>query len=326
MDDMNRKIIGVDIGGTTIKTGLIDQQGKIIKKWEIATNKTNNKHIIIDDIWESIQQEIVKEKVIEQELLGIGIGSPGFVDEVNGIVYNAFNVGWEKYDLVNQLEKRTRLPVVLGNDANIAALGENWKGAGNQEKNMIMVTLGTGVGSGIIAGGDLLTGENGMAGEIGHMTVDIHGHRCSCGRIGCVETICSATGIVRLANQWILKEPASKLAHVAKEKGTVSAKDIFELAKAGDSGSLQIRQCAAEALGLSIANAATVMNPAKVIIGGGVSRAGADFLTDIQTAFEKYALPGLRSVCEIKLAQLGNDAGIIGAAFLVKQKTQNIAF
>jgi len=322
---MNNRIIGVDIGGTTIKMGLIDLYGNIIKKWEIYTNKSNSNYII-DDIWAAIQHEVMLQQEMEQEILGIGVGSPGFIDEVHGIIYNAFNVGWQKYDLVKQFGKRTKLPVFLGNDANIAALGENWKGAGNQTKNMMMITLGTGVGSGIIAGGNLLTGENGMAGEIGHMTVDIHGHRCSCGRIGCLETICSATGIVRQAKEWGRKESKSKIAQIIKEKGTVSAKEIFELAKAGDSGSLQIRKSTAESLGLSIANAAAVINPVKVIIGGGVSRAGADFLTEIRSAFDKFALPGLSSACEVKLAQLGNDAGIIGAAFLVKQKTQNITF
>lgn len=233
---MNRNIIGVDIGGTTIKIGFIDQQGNIIKKWEIATNKISADDII-KDIWSSIQTELEKELLTEHDFTGIGASSPGFIDEENGMVYEAFNVGWEKYDFFNQFRKHTRVPVFLGNDANMAALGENWKGAGNQAKNMMMITVGTGVGSGVIANGELLTGENGMAGEIGHMTVDIHGHRCSCGRIGCVETICSATGIVRQARHLIREEPESKLAQISKKKGAVTAKDVFELAKTGDSGS-----------------------------------------------------------------------------------------
>jgi len=165
-----------------------------------------------------------------------------------------------------------------------------------------------------------------MAGEIGHITVDIYGYRCSCGRIGCLETIASATGIVHQAKKFIHKDRESNLAIMEKENGAVFAKDVFELAEAGDSDALQIRNYTATCLGLAIANIAAIINPAKVIIGGGVSQAGEGFLSEVKTAFKKYALPGLSSVCALNLAQLGNDAGIIGAAFLVKQKTQNIVF
>ncbi|GAB3795531.1 ROK family glucokinase [Virgibacillus kimchii] len=323
---MPERIIGVDIGGTTIKIGLIDDRGNIIKKWEITTNKTKNSTLIVQEIWESIYQELRRQQIKENEITGIGVGSPGVIDEANGIVYNAFNVGWLKYDLVHQFKKLTTLPVYPANDANIASLGENWKGAGKQVENMLMITLGTGVGGGIITNGQLLTGEAGMAGEIGHMTVDIDGYRCSCGRIGCVETIASAPGIVRQAKECISKEPKSKLAQIEKVRGTISARDVFNLARAGDSNALTIRRHTAESLGLLIANTAAVLNPAKVIIGGGISHAGADFLAEIQTAFKHFSFPGNFSSCELKLAQLGNDAGIIGAAFLVKQKTQNMLF
>ncbi|MFD1850276.1 ROK family glucokinase [Oceanobacillus bengalensis] len=316
MQDM---MIGIDIGGTTVKIGFINHIGEIIEKWEIKTNKTNAGHAIVDDIWNAINHKFTSANIDIKSVLGIGVGAPGFIDSETGIVFEAVNIGWKNFDLAGQLTEKSKLPVFVQNDANIAALGENWQGAGNQAKNIIAVTLGTGVGGGIIVNGSILNGENGMAGEIGHIKVDPNGTPCNCGGVGCLETISSATGITRQGMDAVALNPNSDLALLYKQKGGLSARDIFDLAKSGDKTCVHIVKKTTDVLGLAIANIATVINPSVILIGGGVSKAGDYLITEITTAFEKYAIPNLREMCEIKTARLGNDAGIIGGAFLVKQ-------
>lgn len=323
---MTEVIIGIDIGGTAVKFGIIHNHGEILKKWEIPTNTSEAGKYIVDDIWDSLQKELRTEKVDRSNILGIGVGAPGFIDSETGFVFEAVNIGWKNVDLANQLKEKSGLPVFLENDANVAVLGENWQGAGNQVKNVLAVTLGTGVGGGIISNGSIVDGENGVAGEIGHVTIDPEGLPCNCGRRGCLETIASATGIVRQAMDLIAENPTSKLADFVQAHGTITTKDIFQLAKTGDSLSNRIIKNTADTLGMFIANMGVIVNPSKVLIGGGVSKAGDQLLNEIVTAFEKYALPRAAAVCEIKIAQLGNDAGIIGGAFLVKQRELNVKF
>ncbi|UJL44847.1 ROK family glucokinase [Virgibacillus sp. NKC19-16] len=323
---MNKIIIGVDIGGTTVKIGFINDSGEILNKWEIPTNKSNAGMSIIDDIWQSIRLQLTELNLDTDMILGIGVGAPGFIDGDNGFVYEAVNIGWENFELAKQLKDKSEVPVFVENDANIAVLGENWKGAGNQARNVIAITLGTGVGGGIIANGAILNGENGMAGEIGHTTIDPKGYLCNCGRKGCLETIASATGIARQAMDKVKNNPTSTLADHYRQTGTVSAKDVFDLAKNGDTDCKHIIHDTADTLGLFIANMGTTINPSKVLIGGGVSKAGDQLLREIKNAFHKYALPRVSNICEIKIAQLGNDAGIIGGAFFVKQKLLDITF
>ncbi|WP_373892816.1 ROK family glucokinase [Virgibacillus natechei] len=323
---MDKIMIGVDIGGTTIKIGFINNDGEILNKWEIPTNKSNAGISIIDDIWQSIHRRLTELNLTKDLILGIGVGAPGFIDGDNGFVYEAVNIGWKNFQLANQLKDKSGLPVFVENDANIAVLGENWKGAGNQARNVIAITLGTGVGGGIIANGAILNGENGMAGEIGHTTIDPKGRLCNCGRLGCLETIASATGIARQAMDKLQNNPASTLAAHYGETGTISAKDVFDLAKTGDADCKHIIHETADTLGLFIANMGTTINPSKVLIGGGVSKAGDQLLREIKNAFQKYALPRVSEICEMKIAQLGNDAGIIGGAFFVKQKLLDITF
>ncbi|GAB3051133.1 ROK family glucokinase [Virgibacillus ainsalahensis] len=323
---MSEVMMGIDIGGTTVKIGMINDNGKILKKWEIPTNKSNKGLTIIDDIWESIVDQLEELNVDKSSVLGLGVGAPGFIDGETGHVYEAVNIGWENFDLAELLKKKSGLPVFVENDANIAVLGENWKGAGDQAKNLIAITLGTGVGGGIIANGQILNGENGMAGEIGHITVEADGNLCNCGRRGCLETIVSATGIVRQAMNKIDQNPESMLAKHFQQTGDISSKDVFDLAKQGDTLSNTIIDHNSQTLGRIIANMGTVINPSKVLIGGGVSKAGDQLINGISKAFHRYALKRVSEICEIKAAQLGNDAGIIGGAFLVKQKLQDIKF
>ncbi|RDW21926.1 ROK family glucokinase [Oceanobacillus chungangensis] len=318
---MNEEIlVGIDIGGTAVKLGFINSQGEILKKWEIPTNLANAGNGIIDDIWNSIKAQLDQVDIKNKTILGLGVGAPGFIEAKTGYVYVAVNIGWKDFDLAQKLKEKSGLPVFVENDANLAALGENWLGAGEQADNMIAITLGTGVGGGIIANGKALNGENGMSGEIGHITIDPNGYSCNCGRKGCLETIASATGIVRQAMDYINDNGNSSIAAFYEENGKLTAKDVFDLASEGDEGCEAIVNNTMEILGLTIANMCTIINPSKVLIGGGVSKAGDHLLTKITTAFEKYALPRIQEACEIRIAKLGNDAGIIGGAYLVKQK------
>lgn len=317
---MSKLILGIDIGGTAIKIGLVTEEGEIQHKWEIPTNTEDKGAYIAKEIWDSVQEKIKELSISEDTLLGIGMGAPGFINVDEGIVYQAVNIGWKNLNLANAFKEWTDLPVYVANDANVAALGENWKGAGDQAQNLIAITVGTGVGGGFIANGSLINGENGTGGEIGHVTVDPDGHLCNCGKKGCLETITSATGIVRQAEEVIEENPESSLAKHAKEHGEITAKDIFDLAKQGDALAEKIVEHTSDVLGLAIANVANILNPKKVLIGGGVSKAGDYFIDKIDQAFQKYALPRIRKACEIKEANLGNDAGMIGAAYLVKER------
>ncbi|MGJ9456966.1 ROK family glucokinase [Oceanobacillus sp. CF4.6] len=317
---MTEFLIGIDIGGTSVKIGIIENNGAILKKWEIPTNISNGGMAIVNDIWLSVREKVDSLNLNNTSIIGIGVGAPGFINAETGFVYEAVNIGWKNFDLANQLKEKSGLPVFVENDANIAVLGENWTGAGNQAQNLIAITLGTGVGGGIIANGSILSGENGMAGELGHIHVEENGYACNCGNRGCLETVTSATGIVRQAIEKIEAFPASLLGETYKKNKRITSKDVFELAKNGDSISNSIIKNTADILGRVIANMGVIINPSKVLIGGGVSTAGDQLIDEIRIAFEKHALPRVIEACEIKAAHLGNDAGIIGGAFLVLDK------
>ena len=317
---MDKKIIGIDVGGTNIKIGLLNKNGDILYKWNIPTNKETNGVNIVDDIWRSISSKL-PALLINNQIMGIGVGAPGFVDKKQGLVYEAVNIGWLNYELSKQLNAYSNLPVFIENDANLAALGENWKGAGNRVDNLIVVTLGTGVGSGIIANGSILNGYKGTAGEIGHITVEPDGSTCNCGRVGCLDTIASGTGIVNQAIEQISKSPTSALGVYFLEKGSLTAEDIFYFANMGDAICENVIKRTADALGYILANTATIINPSKILIGGGVSKAGNQLLNLVKKSFQKFSLPRISENCNVELATLGNDAGILGAAYLVLQQT-----
>lgn len=315
---MGKKIIGIDIGGSTVKIGLLNANGDILDKWEITTHKINGGKSIVDDIWNSINNKL-SAKQIQEKTLGIGVGAPGFVNQETGLVYEAVNIGWVNYELGKKMRDISELPVFVENDANLAALGENWKGAGNQERYLIVVTLGTGVGSGIIVNGSILSGHNGTGGEIGHIIVEPEGFDCNCGRVGCLDTVASAEGIVNQALDRIGDNSTSALANYLRNKRKITAKDIFDLAHQGDKLCKEVIDHTSELLGQALANAATLINPSKILIGGGVSKAGEQLLLPVEKVFQRHSLGRIGRSCEIKMASLGNDAGIIGAGFLVKQ-------
>ncbi|MCZ0704061.1 glucokinase [Natronobacillus azotifigens] len=317
---MSKFLLGVDIGGTTVKIGVIQENGDIIEKWEILTNISSGATSIPSDIWTSIEGKLVELNIDNTDIIGIGVGAPGFVQTETGIVAEAVNLGWKDFKLADKLNTLSNLPVYVDNDANIAALGENWKGSGQLADNLIAVTLGTGVGGGIIANGQIVSGTNGTAGEIGHMTVLEDGVLCNCGRRGCLETITSATGIARLAEEKVTSGVVTNLqTKYQNNNNMLTAKDVFDSATEGDEVAIELVLYVTDVLGLAISNIATIINPSKIVIGGGVSKAGEALLSPLRKAFTKYALPRIDQGSSFVIAELGNDAGIIGGAYLVKQ-------
>ena len=283
---------GIDLGGTTVKLAFFTESGEMRTKWEIPTVTENKGERILPDIADAVLGYLEKENIEKSQVLGIGIGVPGPVD-ASGIVPACDNLGWGKTDVAGELSRLTDLPVKAGNDANMAALGECWKGSGCD--NMVLVTLGTGVGGGIIINGKPLVGRNGAAGEIGHMVLNRDETLvCGCGKKGCAEQYCSATGLVRMAKHY------------------ATAKDVFNAAKAGDENAQAVLERYYALLAELIANVCIVLNPEKVVIGGGVSKAGTTLLEGIARHFDKFIYHSSKDV-EFALATLGNDAGAYGA-------------
>ncbi|PZL75555.1 glucokinase [Enterococcus plantarum] len=318
---MDKKLIGIDLGGTTIKFAILTTDGDVQQKWSIETNILDEGRHIVPDIIESINHRISLYEMKQEDFIGIGMGTPGSVDIKKGTVIGAYNLNWTKKQNVKaQIEEATGIPFVLDNDANVAALGERWKGAGENNPDVVFITLGTGVGGGIIAEGNLLHGVNGCAGEIGHVTVDPGGFECTCGKRGCLETVSSATGVVRVARH-MSEEYAgdSQLKQAIDDGQDVSSKDVFDYAQADDPFALMVVDRVCYFLGLAIGNVGNTLNPSSVVIGGGVSAAGEFLRSRVQTYFEEFTFPEVRTSTQVKLAELGNEAGVIGAASLALQ-------
>lgn len=306
---------GVDIGGTTVKMGLFEESGAIIDKWEITTDTSDEGKAILPNIAASIEKKLGEHELDKEDILGIGAGVPAPVT-ADGVVNGSANLGWNYKEVKKELEELTGLRAEIGNDANVAALGEMWKGGGAGEKNMIMVTLGTGVGGGVIIDGKMLVGQNGAGGEIGHLCVNYEEtDKCGCGNRGCLEQYASATGIVRLAK----KKLGQDLRPTCLNKEDVTAKDVFDAVKEGDEIAKEIAVEFGTYLGHALANLAAVTDPAVFVIGGGVSKAGEVLISYIQKPYMERAFFANQNV-RFTLATLGNDAGICGAAKLVIDK------
>ncbi len=300
---------GVDLGGTTTKIAYFDREGTLLHKWEIPTDTGNGGAAILPDIAASLKAFIQENRVDRAELLGIGIGVPGAVDDA-GVVYGCDNIGWGTVAVKDTLSGLTGLPVAVGNDANVAALGESWKGGAKDYRDMILVTLGTGVGGGVVIDRQLRVGAGGGAGEVGHMI--LHGQeteRCSCGRYGCVEQYCSATGIVRMARRML---ETSDLPSCLRETETLTAKAVFDGAQAGDSLAATVTEQFFANVGMFLANVSCVMAPEVILLGGGVSKAGDFLLEGVRKAFARFVYHANKDT-QIGLATLGNDAGVYGA-------------
>lgn len=316
---MNTAIIaGVDLGGTAIKAALFDTTGNMLGKIQVPTPVQEGIDAITSTIHHTVLRLIVESKLENVKLLGIGVGVPGFVDEKAGVILEAVNLHCKNVPLRDNLQKLANVPVSIGNDANNAALGEMWQGAGKGAKDLVAITLGTGVGGGVIVNGQVIQGVTGAGGEIGHITVvPSGGPQCNCGKTGCLENYASATGVIREGTQVAIDQSSPFLAERLSSQGKVTARDVFEAALAGDEAALFIVDQAAHYLGLGLSHLANILNPSKIVIGGGVSAAG-DFLFDrVRASFKHFALPICYEACEIVPATTGNDAGVIGAAWLI---------
>ena len=278
-------LVGVDLGGTTTKIAFLSKYGELLHKWEIPTDKSENGKNIIVNIAKAIDKKLEELDQTKDKLVGIGMGAPGPVDTAKGIIYEAVNLG-------------------------------------DGAKDLVCVTLGTGVGGGVITNGNIVHGVKGAGGEIGHITVVPEGgFQCNCGKTGCLETVASATGVVRLANERLdAVADESSLRELRDSRGTINAKDIFDAARETDELALAVVDQLSFYLGLSLANLGNGLNPEKIVIGGGVSKAGDILLKPVKKHFEQFSFPTVRTSTNLSIATLGNDAGVIGAAWLVKNK------
>ena len=310
---MGKYAFGVDVGGTTVKMGLFDEKANLLDKWEIPTVKENKGSAVLPDVAESILTKMKEKGISEGDVAGIGIGVPGPVDESGMLVGGAVNLGWESFYIPAALQAYIKIPVKATNDANAAAFGEMWQGGGKGYRSMVAVTLGTGVGGGIIVNGKLLTGATGAGGEIGHMHLeDEEPECCNCGNRGCMEQYASATGMVRLARRRLAEDDKPSILR----RGELSAKAVFDAVKEKDEVAVEIAEQFGDYLGKGLAVIASVVNPEVFVIGGGVSKAGEILLSFVEPAFQKYAFQQCRNA-KLVLARLGNDAGIYGAAALI---------
>lgn len=307
----NGKYAGVDIGGTAIKLGIFSEEGLCEKKWQIATDSRESGRYIPAQIADEL-----KGLAEQGWLLGVGLGVPSPINQAGDIVF-ATNIGFHHLDMKGMLEDLLKVPVAIANDANVAALGEVWQGGAKGYKNAVMFTLGTGVGGGVIFDGRIVNGANGGAGEIGHIPVeDREEEVCNCQKKGCLEQYASATGIVRVARKILNK---SSKESILRAKETLTAKDVFDAVKAGDELAVETAEVFGYYMGKAAACVAGVIDPEIFIIGGGVSAAGPVLIPYIRKNYEKLAFVPSKQT-EFALAELGNDAGIYGAARLIMQK------
>ena len=310
---MKKYGFGVDVGGTTIKMGFFETDGKLLDKWEIKTNTANGGEEILSDIAKSIDNKLAQEGISKDEVQGAGVGVPGPV-RGNGVVNRCVNLGWGVKDVAAELGALTGLTVKVGNDANVAALGELWQGGAKGCTDAVMVTLGTGVGGGVIVDGKIVAGFHGAGGEIGHITVNPDEiEACNCGQYGCLEQYASATGIVRMAKRKLAKTDD---ATVLRNYEPLTAKDIFDEAKNGDEVAKELVDELGLILGSALSNLAVVANPEVIVIGGGVSKAGAILIDTVAEHFKANAFYALKDT-RFELATLGNDAGIYGCVAMI---------
>ena len=312
---MKNYCFGIDVGGTTVKLGLFSTAGELLDKWEITTRTENFGENILSDICEAMEARLAEKEISLDDIEGVGIGLPGPITN-DGTVLQCVNLGWGTFNVEEKLSEMLRgIKVKAGNDANVAALGEAWQGGGKDYDDIVMITLGTGVGGGVIINGKILTGYNGGAGEIGHMHVDDNEtDSCNCGRKGCLEQFTSATGVVRLAKR--LMNNTDKETKMREFGENITAKDVFDLAKEGDAGANEVVETMGTYLGTAMSHIAVVVNPQAFIIGGGVSKAGQFLIDAIKDKYRETCFAACGDAA-VHLATLGNDAGMYGAAAMI---------
>ena len=304
---------GVDVGGTTCKLGFFKTDGTLLDKWEIVTDTSNNGANILKDITDAIYEKMAENNITKDDVQGIGVGVPGAVTP-DGVVNRSVNLGWGVVPIEKDLAEISGMKVRAANDANIAALGEAWMGGGKGCDSVVMVTLGTGIGGGIVINNQIITGHHGAAGEIGHIVVNPDEIlECNCGNHGCIEQYASATGIVRLAKRHMDR---SQKASPIRDIADLTAKDVFDYAKKKDELSVEIVETVCGLLGKLIAKICNVVNPEIVLIGGGVSKAGNIIIENMMEDFTSEVFHASKDT-KIALATLGNDAGIYGGLRLI---------
>ncbi len=310
---MKQYVFGIDLGGTTVKLGLFRVDGTLLSKWEIPTRTENGGEHILPDIAASISAKLSQEGIAPEQVVGAGLGVPGAVLGDRHVKPCVNLDGWGG-DVAGKLSEMCSFPVKAVNDANAAALGEMWQGGGKGCSNVVFVTIGTGVGGGIIADGKLLSGVHGSGGEIGHMKIHTdETELCGCGKRGCLEQYASATGIVRMAKKALMNCNCPSALRSCTE---VTAKDVFDCAKAGDELALKVVSGFGEDMGRALAAVSCVCDPEVFVIGGGVSAAGQIIIDVVEKAFRAHAFPAAEET-RFELAALGNDAGICGSARLM---------
>ena len=311
---MKKYCFGFDVGGTTVKMGLFTTEGELLDKWEIPTRKEDGGAYILNDVAASVEAKLAEKNIEKEDVAGAGIGVPGPTLDT-GYVSICVNLGWKDKNPANELSELLSIPVKAGNDANVAALGEMWKGGGEGYLDVVLLTLGTGVGGGIIINGEIAPSHRGVGGELGHITVNPDEEAtCNCGNHGCLEQYASATGVVRIAKKLLA---ASKEESSLRTLETVTAKDVFDAAKAGDHLAVEAVEVLGKYLGLVVANVALTVDPDVFVIGGGVSKAGQVLIDVITKYYHKFAKIIGDNKAKVVLAKLGNDAGIYGAARMV---------
>lgn len=312
---MEKKCIGIDIGGTTVKLGIFKTDGSLLEKWEVPTRKEEDGRYILPDVAASILAKLQEMEIAKEDVVGAGMGVPGPVMP-DGYVEVCVNLGWKDTNPQQELESLLGgIPVRLGNDANVAALGEMWQGGGKGYSDIVMVTLGTGVGGGIIIDEKIIAGKHGLGGEIGHIHVrDSETEHCNCGGVGCLEQVASATGIAREARRTMAAlDGPSAMRQFGDE---ITAKDVLDCAKAGDAMAKMVMETVGRYLGIALAQVALTVDPDAFVIGGGVSKAGQYLIDVIEKYYQQYTTISSKKAV-LALAKLGNDAGIYGAARLV---------
>lgn len=313
---MSEKIyVGVDLGGTAIKVGICDAEGNLKQTFEGPTRAEEGAEAGMERIAEYVRTLVSQSPYEWEQVAGVGAGIAGFLDIPNGFIKFSNNLNWRNVPARQILQEKLGVPVAINNDANVAALGEAWGGAGRGIPNVVCYTLGTGVGGGVIINGKVYEGFGGMAGELGHMSIvpDLEAINCNCGMKGCLETVASATGIVRMAKDAVERGDRTSLSLLE----VITAKDVFDAGKAGDEVALRIINRAAYYLGRSMASMAVILNPQRFVIGGGVSKAGDILFRPIREIFHKYTQEQAAEGVDIVPAELGNDAGVVGAAGLL---------
>jgi len=317
---MKKSLIGVDLGGTNIRVAAISLKGEVLTRKKVPTDPQNGKDLVIRKLIQMLRDAILKEKESGREPVSLGIGAPGVIYIKQGIVVSSPNLpDWVNVPLKKMVKKEISLPVVIENDANAAAFGEKWVGAGKGANSMICITLGTGVGGGIILDGRVWHGEDGMAAEVGHTTVNPDGPQCQCGNTGCVEVYASASGIVREVRRLLKREDSILKKSFQGREDYFTAKDVFRAAKAGDQVCLRVIHQMGRYLGIGIANMVNIFNPELIVLAGGVTAAWKDFIPIVKEEIQIRAFEVPRKRARLVRARLGDHAGIIGAAGVALQ-------